>query len=200
MNRDELERMVAAGMSISDISKEVNKCKTSICYWLKKYDLKTSYKTSGRHKSWTDEDMIGAISTSVSIAEVLRKIGLSSSYGNYQTVHNFISMNGIDTSHMLGQSHGRSVHPKKYELEDILVENSTYNRCHLKRRLLEEDILDNKCSECGMEPLWMGKELVMILDHKNGVKNDNRKHNLRMLCPNCNSQQPTFSRGSKGLK
>jgi len=33
----------------------------------------------------------------------------------------------------------------------------------------------------------------MILDHINGINNDNRLENLRMLCPNCNIQQPTFA-------
>lgn len=53
--------------------------------------------------------------------------------------------------------------------------------------------LDDHCSECDLPPLWNGKKLVMVLDHINGVNNDNRKENLRLLCPNCNSQSDTFS-------
>ena len=33
----------------------------------------------------------------------------------------------------------------------------------------------------------------MVLDHINGINNDHRLENLRMLCPNCNSQQDTFA-------
>ena len=33
----------------------------------------------------------------------------------------------------------------------------------------------------------------MVLDHENGVNNDHRKENLRLLCPNCNSQTKTFA-------
>lgn len=82
---------------------------------------------------------------------------------------------------------------KNWTIEEMLVENSKVNRGTLKKRLLSEKILENKCYECGAEPFWNNKPLVMIIDHINGTNNDNRIENLRMLCPNCNSQQDTFS-------
>jgi hypothetical protein len=36
--------------------------------------------------------------------------------------------------------------------------------------------------------LWNGKPLKLILDHENGVNTDNAPKNLRLLCPNCDSQ------------
>lgn len=45
---------------------------------------------------------------------------------------------------------------------------------------------------------WNGKKLNLILDHINGVSGDNRPKNLRLLCPNCNSQQSTHGGGNKG--
>lgn len=32
----------------------------------------------------------------------------------------------------------------------------------------------------------------MRLDHINGIPNDNRKVNLRFICPNCDSQLDTY--------
>lgn len=45
------------------------------------------------------------------------------------------------------------------------------------------------------EARWDGQEILMTLDHKNGVRGDNRPKNLRYLCPNCDSLLPT--RGGK---
>ena len=49
-----------------------------------------------------------------------------------------------------------------------------------------------KCEICGISE-WQGKELSLQLDHINGINNDNRIENLRLLCPNCHSQTETFS-------
>jgi 5-methylcytosine-specific restriction endonuclease McrA len=45
--------------------------------------------------------------------------------------------------------------------------------------------------------MWNGIPLVLVLDHINGKNNDNRQNNLRLLCPNCNSQQSTFAGKNK---
>jgi len=58
-----------------------------------------------------------------------------------------------------------------------------------KLRLIKLGKLENKCAVCGLLPEWRGKELILVLDYINGDQHDNRIENLRLLCPNCNSQQ-----------
>jgi ribosomal protein L13E len=74
-------------------------------------------------------------------------------------------------------------------LNAILI--SSRPRVTIKRRLIEAGILLNECEDCGLRE-WRGKPLSIQIDHRNGVRNDNRVENLRMLCPNCHSQTVTF--------
>jgi 5-methylcytosine-specific restriction endonuclease McrA len=51
---------------------------------------------------------------------------------------------------------------------------------------------------CSQDEYWMGKKISLILDHINGINDDNRIDNLRILCPNCNSTLDT--NGGKNIK
>ncbi len=86
--------------------------------------------------------------------------------------------------------------------ESVFVENSTYARHLIKKRVIDEQMIEYCCSFCGNVGEWMGEKLPLILDHINGINNDNRLENLRFLCSNCDSQLPTYKnrRGGKGVQ
>ena len=67
------------------------------------------------------------------------------------------------------------------------------SRRNIKIRLLNAGLLENRCERCGLSE-WRGMPLVVQIDHINGVRNDHRLENLRMLCPNCHSQTETYGR------
>jgi hypothetical protein len=56
---------------------------------------------------------------------------------------------------------------------------------------------DNKCSICTRENSWNNKPLVFVMDHKDGDASNNRRENLRLVCPNCDSQLDTFKSKNK---
>lgn len=153
---------------------------------------------------WSKEELVEAVKDSVSIAGVLNKLGLKPRGANYSTIKKFIKEWGIDVSHILGKAHLRGKTRNNFNkiqvpLKEVLVDDSSYCRAMLKKRLLKENLLKNSCYLCGQNAEWKNKPLIMILDHINGKNNDNRIENLRLLCPNCNSQLDTFC-GRKNKK
>ena len=82
--------------------------------------------------------------------------------------------------------------------ENIFIKNSTADQKTLRRWFKKGNYVEYKCSICNLEPIWQSKELSLILDHINGINNDDRIENLRWVCPNCNSQLSTT--GSRNIK
>lgn len=143
--------------------------------------------------NFSEEEVQQIIETSLSFSDACEKFGFSKygQNGRKQIEKRCEELN-ISTEHF--SSYAKYTSHQKYNLEDILVENSTYTaRARLKTRLLREGLLENKCYICGNEGEWQGKPLSLQLDHINGINNDNRLENLRLLCPNCHSQTETFS-------
>lgn len=102
----------------------------------------------------------------------------------------------IDAAIKRGEFISRGKPPSK--IDRILAgSGESYNRTALKEKLLIHGVLVNECYECRIGPEWNGKKLVLVLDHQNGIHNDDRFENLRLLCPNCNSQTSTFA-GRRG--
>ncbi len=129
-----------------------------------------------------------------SVKQCLQYLGLRSAGGNYKQFYYWCERHGIvppKGDNTIGFR--RYSQQRKVPLEKVLTVGCSYSRVELKRRLIEESLLEEKCYECGISPEWNGKRLSLQLDHINGIANDNRLENLRILCPNCHSQTPTFA-------
>lgn len=165
-------------------------------------------KRKRRSKFWTiaREYLVEAAVNSRSISELISKLGMKDkSSVSYRTIKLRLDFEGIDYSHIklgIGANKGRTFYSKtKIPLENILIENSNYSRVHLKTRLIREGFLENKCIICGQLPEWNNKPLTLQIDHINGIANDNRLENLRIICPHCHSQTENFAgRNTKRTK
>lgn len=143
----------------------------------------------GKIYTMSDDKFRNLVAESNAIVDILRACGLQPIGGNNKLALKRIVELGIDTSHFL-TTNNRIRYEK---IEQVLTRNSPISNSNwLKKRLIQEGLLENKCAICGQEPEWQGKPLVMHLDHKNGIHDDNRLSNLRIVCPHCDSQLPTY--------
>lgn len=146
------------------------------------------------------EDFNRIVCESTTWKELLAVLGLTYCGGTLETVRKRIGQENIDPSHLwqgAAKKHRERLLHGGYSnskpLEEVAVANSNYGRHLLKSRLLKLHLLDNKCGICTLPPVWNGAPLTLVLDHINGVSNDHRIENLRLICPNCNAQTPTFA-------
>ena len=91
-----------------------------------------------------------------------------------------------------GKQGVQSPPPNKIDDSLVFVENATIARHHVKNRIIKQNLIEYVCACCGIGPVWMGNPMPLILDHINGVNNDNRLENLRFVCSNCESQLDTY--------
>jgi len=165
---------------------------------------KTNSPKDKEIRSRTEEQQVrDAVANARSYASTLDQLGLIASGANYKWLKHKIRLYSLNIEHMKGQAWSRGVKNKSHNgrerpLEEVLIENSDY-RCtnSLKIKLLKYKLLKYECNECGISE-WRNKKLSLHLDHINGVNDDNRIENLRLLCPNCHAQTQTYAGNNRG--
>jgi transposase len=200
MELEELKKWAGEGLSVREISAHSGKSYTTVRYWLKKFGLKTrgvSFKD--QPPPYEDEVFRQLVAEELSVAGVLRRMKKPNASFNYRMVRRGIKKLGLSTDHW------RPNQPPQpgttIPWEEVLIEGSPYTmNGSRKRRLIRQGLLENRCAVCGRLPEWEGNPLSLILDHINGIRNDHRLGNLRLVCPNCDSQLATFCGRNKRRK
>ncbi|MFJ6082967.1 HNH endonuclease [Streptomyces sp. NPDC092369] len=158
------------------------------------------FRPCGRRSRPPESELRAAVAESASLAEVLRRLDLPGNGTQRTKVRNWIAEHGISTSHFLGQAHrrgGPAVNAKRSA--DLLVQHSGTHRTaakRLRRALLDVGVAE-ECARCGIGPEWLGKPMTLEIDHINGDWSDDRRENLRLLCPNCHAVTSTWCRGGR---
>jgi hypothetical protein len=144
---------------------------------------------------YTKDLLESAVAQANSFAHVCRILGVSSSTGMQTHITKRIRDFNIDTSHFLGQYQGLRTAQNRQTWEQVLIcrqPNSRRNAASRLRRALKESGVVEVCALCGQEPFHNSKPLRLQVDHINGLYWDDRRENVRFLCPNCHSQTETF--------
>jgi len=207
MNKDNLIKEIEEGLSTRNIADKHNISQSTVRYWLTKYYLKTCphKKIKGMRqgmrqrtsKVWVPDvvTLTRFVKESDSLKKILLKLGLPAVGGNYNSLKKRMKEDGIDFSHIvLGTGHGKNKHYNRIlKNSEIFTVNSELSRSTVRRRILIDKLISYECAKCGNKGEWHGIKLTLHLEHKNGVRNDNRLENLEFLCPNCHSQTDTYA-------
>jgi len=146
---------------------------------------------------YTREILQEAVDSSLSVAGVLRHLGVAQTGGAHAHISRSIKRMGIDTSHFTGQawSRGRTFPPRRAPgewLRQLPPGSPRLSGKRLRVALLRTG-RPYVCVECDNRGEWQGRPLTLHVDHVDGDYLDCRPENLRFLCPNCHAQTPTYA-------
>jgi len=172
------------GLNLCQISRKLNIPRSTIKSWLSKgYNSNTTFR-----KGYTDDDIIIAAKEVFSMAELLRRFGLTPAGGNYEHMQKQLYRLNLLCEHWTKQSWC-----KDKQLKDWKDYSKNSN---LKPNLIK--FRGHKCEDCGLSE-WKGGNIPLELHHIDGNRSNNEVNNLQLLCCNCHALTPNYRRNKDVL-
>lgn len=143
-------------------------------------------------KKYTEKQLREAIATSYSYRNALKLLNVAAYGGNYIVIKKACDFFNISTVHFTGMlwSKGRRLAPRT-TCADYFKCDTRINTHTFKLKLLSEGIFEHCCS-CCMNTEWLNEPIPLELDHIDGNNKNNKRTNVRLLCPNCHAKTPTY--------
>ena len=116
------------------------------------------------------------------MAEVLRHFGLRPAGGNHRLLRRWLDEWGIPYDHFTGTPSPCAASRSRSRTSSSGVDLPARPA---QAAALRRGLKQRECELCGQGEEWRGRRMSLILDHINGIADDNRLENLQIVCPNC---------------
>ena len=147
-----------------------------------------------RWRNFSKEELSEIVKNSYSNREVARKLGYAiDGGGTMASLKKMYSELELDTSHFKGQGWNKGNYNYDTFTDGTIKKNGKSTAAPIIA------LRGRKCESCGLTE-WMGKPINLEVHHINGNRSDNRLENLLLLCPNCHSYTPNFTRKNSKIK
>jgi hypothetical protein len=201
--RDELADSLAESRSLADLARRLGfpvnaRVRRHIVQQLSEHGLST--EQLGYQRPVLDPAVLHALAPQCeSRAEMMRNLALDpANFADARRLGNALSSYGVDTDHFLRSSWAT---PKPRAKRDVAPdailrrneEDLRISGARLRRAMVASGVRA-VCAVCGNDGWWRGEPLTLEVDHVNGDFRDNRRENLRFLCPNCHATTDTYCR------
>ncbi len=145
------------------------------------------------------EKFIELASKATCMREMLELAGLRAAGGNFQQLNKWSEVHNVPIPRGMSDTTKAVAASTRWTVDNVFVENCSASRHIVKRIIIKNNVIPYVCATpgCGLQYEWLGKPIVLQLEHRNGIHNDNRVENLAFLCPNCHSQTETYA-GKRG--
>jgi Zn finger protein HypA/HybF involved in hydrogenase expression len=185
------------GLNVSQIARNVDMKRCTVRNWIKRKP-KFFHDSVNTDIDITKENLEQAISESISIAGVLKFLGIEITASHYRQIHKLIKEYNLSTTHFKGQGWNKGqIHYTSSEKIQLYLDNKKEITSNdLKNLLIKNGYKEAKCEKCGITE-WNELPAPLELHHKNGNHNDNSLNNLQILCSNCHAQEPNYCNGAK---
>ncbi|MEU5096131.1 HNH endonuclease [Streptomyces sp. NPDC020996] len=199
---DELRAAVATATSVRGVARALgvpddSRSRATLSRMLRADRIDTAH-FSHQRLPIPEDKLRDLVPHSTSYAEVMRGLGLEVNDTNHRRVRRAANRLGLDTKHFKRRSWARQERPApefvpQRVLNVLPPESGRTNRSQLHRALTEIGV-PYACETCGNTGEWLGRPITLQIDHINGDWRDNRRENLRYLCPNCHALTATWCR------
>ncbi|MFJ8050895.1 HNH endonuclease signature motif containing protein [Streptomyces luteogriseus] len=199
---EELKAAAVAATSVRGVARALgvpddSRSRATLSRMLRGQEIDTSHFVH-RRVSIPESRLRDAVESSTSYADVMRGLGLDVDDTNHRRVRRAASRLGLDTSHFQRKTWARPERPAPETISHrVLIvlppDAGRTNRSQLHRALAEIGV-PYACQTCGNRGEWLGQPITLQIDHVNGDWRDNRRENLRYLCPNCHALTETWCR------